>query len=103
MSVNASEISSAVKFLKKGPRRMAFRDVIKTALGMADMPEGVVLDGVRTTGDMADVLQRIQGQTAFEELEQPKEFSGTLRPVPGQGILVAGLFGQVGAWRVPGR
>ncbi len=80
VAVNKSEIKSAVKFLKKGPKRMTFRDVIKTTLGMADLPQELEFGGVQTAGHMTDVLQKIEGQAEFEELEQPEGFTGTLRP-----------------------
>ena len=96
MAVNTSEIKSAVNFLKKGPKEVAFRDVIKTALGMGDMPQELEFDGVQTDGYMTNILQKINGQVGFEELKQPKDFSGTLRPYQIRGYSWLAFLSQWG-------
>ena len=80
MAVNTSEIKSAVNFLKKRPKQVTFRDIIKTSLGMGDIPQELEFDGIRTDGHMDDILHKIHGQAGFENLKQPKALSGTLRP-----------------------
>ena len=58
---------------------MAFRDVIRTALGAAGVPPGLDFGGVRASGHVSEMLEQLDGKV-FEELEQPDKFSGTLRP-----------------------
>lgn len=79
-AVDVPDIESAIKFMKKGPKKVRFRDVIRTALGVTDIPSGMVFDGVETDGHMAEVLKRLDGKAGFRELEQPEGFVGTLRP-----------------------
>lgn len=81
MDVNASEIQSAVKFLKKGKGRAQFTDVVRMALGAEDTPGGLEIDGVKSSGGrFAEVLGQIDGTAEIEDLGQPEGFSGTLRP-----------------------
>ena len=78
--VNVPEIQSAVNFLKKGPRQVPFRDVIRAALGIADVPPGLDFDGVRAGGRMGELLDQLDQRAGFEELGQPEGFVGALRP-----------------------
>ena len=80
MEVSASEIQSAIKFLKKGKGRAQFMDVIRMALGAEETPGGLEIDGVNSTGKLAEVLGQLDGTTEIRDLEQPEGFSGTLRP-----------------------
>ncbi len=80
MEVSASEIQSAIKFLKKGKGRAQFKDVIRMALGAEETPGGLEIDGVKSTGRLAEVLGQLDGTEGIGDLEQPEGFSGTLRP-----------------------
>ena len=80
MEVSASEIQSAIKFLKRGKGRAQFMDVIRMALGAEETPGGLEINGVNATGKLAEVLGHLDGTTEIGDLEQPEGFSGTLRP-----------------------
>lgn len=80
MDVSTSEIQSAVKFLKKGKGKAQFIDVIQMALGAEETPGGLEIDGVKSTGRLAEVLGQLDGTVEIEDLDQPEGFSGTLRP-----------------------
>lgn len=80
MEVSASEIQSAIRFLKKGKGKAQFMDVIRMALGAEETPGGLEIDGVESTGRLAEVLGQLDGTTEIKSLEQPEGFSGTLRP-----------------------
>ena len=95
MEVNSAEIQSAIGFLRKGPRQATFRDVIRTALGAAGMPPGLEFGGVRASGRVAEMLEKLDGK-GFEELEQPEGFSGTLRPYQLRGYSWLAFLGQWG-------
>lgn len=79
MEVNHGEIQSAISFLKRGPKQVAFRDVIKTALGAAGVPPGLDFGGVNASGRVDEMLKQLDGKR-FEDLAQPERFIGTLRP-----------------------
>ena len=95
MEVNHGEIRSAINFLKKGPKQVAFRDVIRTALGAAGMPHGLDFGGVRASGRVAEMLDRLDGK-GFEELAQPEGFIGVLRPYQVRGFSWLAFLGQWG-------
>ncbi len=80
MEVSASDIQSAIKFLKKGKGRAQFKDVIRMALGAEETPGGLEIDGVKSTGRLAEVLGQIDGTVGIRDLDHPEGFSGTLRP-----------------------
>ena len=80
MDVNASEIQSAIKFLKKGKGKAQFRDVVRMALGAEEAPGGLEINGVNSTGKLAEILGQLDGTTRIEDLPQPVGFTGTLRP-----------------------
>ena len=94
--VNLPEIQSAIKFLKKGPRQVPFRDVIRAALGVADVPPGLGFGGVKADGHMADLLDRLDKKAGFEELAQPDGFVGTLRPYQLRGYSWLAFLGRWG-------
>lgn len=96
MEVNVPEIQSAIKFIKKGPRQVPFRDVIRAALGVTDMPPELGFDGVRAGGHMAKMLDRLDGKAGFEELGQPEGFAGTLRPYQLRGYSWLAFLGRWG-------
>ena len=95
MEVNHGEIRSAINFLKKGPKQIAFRDVIRTALGAAGIPRGLDFGGVRASGHVAEMLDRLEGK-GFEELAQPEGFTGMLRPYQVRGFSWLVFLGQWG-------
>lgn len=95
MEVNHGEIQSAINFLKKGPKQVAFRDVIKTALGAAGVPPGLNFGGVNASGRVAEMLKRLDSK-GFEELIQPERFVGTLRPYQIRGYSWLAFLGQWG-------
>ena len=94
VEANSAEIQSAIGFLRKGPRQSTFRDVIRTALG-AGIPPGLDFGGVRASGRVAEMLEKLDGK-GFEELEQPEGFSGTLRPYQLRGYSWLAFLGQWG-------
>ena len=94
--VNVPEIQSAISFLKKGRRQVPFRDVIRAALGVADVPPGLDFGGVKADGHMAELLDRLDKKAGFEELGQPGGFVGALRPYQLRGYSWLAFLGQWG-------
>ena len=50
------------------------------SLGAEDAPRGLDFDGVKATGWIADVLERLDGTAGLEDIEPPEGLLGTLRP-----------------------
>ena len=94
--VNVPEIRSAIDFLKRGPRQVPFRDVIRAALGAADVPPELGFDGVRADGRMAELLDQLDRSAGFEELGQPEGFVGSLRPYQLRGYSWLAFLGRWG-------
>ncbi len=79
VQVNADDIRAAIELLKKKPARLAARDVMKLALGIA--PEGtpVPTRGATASGWVEQFLNELTTAT-FAELDPPAGLEATLRP-----------------------
>ena len=79
VQVNADDIRAAIELLKQKPAKLAARDVMKLALGIA--PEGTPLParGAVATGWIQDFLTELTTAT-FAELAPPPGLEATLRP-----------------------
>lgn len=84
VEAGANDIGSAINFLKKGLRKATLRDVVRMALNTEDMAEGLDF-GITAEDSIAKMLDRLDGKAGMDELEQPKGFSGTLRPYQTRG------------------
>ena len=80
MEVSASEIKSAIKFLKKRNGKAQFMDIMRMSLGAEDTPGGIEVEGVNSTGKIAEVLQQLGNTTEIKDVDQPEKFVGSLRP-----------------------
>jgi len=86
VQVSAEEIQAALDFWrKKGTETLTARQVVQMSLGAAEAVGGIPLAGIEATGWMGDVLQRLDGSAALDELPVPKGFVGTLRPYQSRG------------------
>ena len=79
VQVNADDIRAAIELLKKKPAKLAARDAMKLALGVA--PEGTPLPtrGASASGWVNDFLKELT-TAQFAELEPPAGLKATLRP-----------------------
>ena len=87
VELNAAEIEQAIAVWKrKGGDRATARDAIQMALGAKRPPGGFELAGVEASGWIADLIGRLQGHVAFQELPSPNGFVGVLRPYQVRGF-----------------
>jgi SNF2 family DNA or RNA helicase len=87
VQVSAEEIRAAIEFLqKKKDSKDTVRDVVRMALGATAETGPLEISGVTATGWVADVLAQLQGQAQFEELQQPRDLTGQLRPYQARGF-----------------
>lgn len=88
VEVDAAELADALaRWARRGEERVAARDLVRMALG-GDGPPGAgafEFAGVDATGWIRELLQRLAGDAAFEELPPPAGFAGTLRPYQQRG------------------
>ena len=94
--VSAEEIQAALRFWKEKGRTATVRDIVRLDLGALGMTPGLPFEGVEATGWVGELLARIQGRAAFEELPAPEGFQGTLRPYQVRGYSWLAFLGQLG-------
>jgi SNF2 family DNA or RNA helicase len=80
VQMTAEEIRAAMEFWQKASETVRVREVIQMALGADGSGRELAFDGVLATGWVAEMLDRLEGKAAFEELPSPDSFEGTLRP-----------------------
>ena len=81
VEMNADEIKQALDFWRKrGKEKTTVRDVIRMAVGAEVTPDGFAFDGVKASGLIAELLEQLDGQAEFAELEPPPGLDATLRP-----------------------
>ncbi len=81
VQINAEEIKEALEFWKKKAEGQAtVREIIQMSLGAKKILGNIAFEGITATGWIADLLTKIEGRHAFEELTAPQGFRGTLRP-----------------------
>jgi SNF2 family DNA or RNA helicase len=86
VQLNAEEIQAALDFWKqRGGARASVRDVVRMALGQAEAPGGLAFEGVDATGWVGDLLARLDGRAAWEQLPVPAGLRGELRPYQARG------------------
>jgi SNF2 family DNA or RNA helicase len=87
VQTSVEEIHAALEFHKnrKGGNVTA-REIVRMALGAADTSAGIHFDGVRASGWLGALLERLQDKDAIEPLSTPKGFGGELRPYQEKGF-----------------
>ena len=86
VEMNADEIKQALDFWRKrGREQITVRDVIRMAVGAEATPNGFDFRGVKSMGGIKDLLDQLDGQANFEELESPTGLDATLRPYQARG------------------
>ena len=86
VEVNSADIQAALDFLKKrGSGTATVRDLVRMELGADGQAGPLEVDGVDATGWVAELLDRLEGRAPFEELPQPEQLAGQLRPYQQRG------------------
>jgi SNF2 family DNA or RNA helicase len=97
VELNAQEIQAALDFWKgRATRNATLRDVAQMAMGKANVPGGLDVEGVIADGWIADWLAQLEGRHPPQELDVPREFRGTLRPYQVRGYSWLGFLRQWG-------
>jgi len=87
VEVKADQIAAALAIWKRNEEgRLPAREIVRMALGAAITPGGLPFGGVSATGWVADLLERLERHSGFEELPSPGGFQGTLRPYQVRGF-----------------
>jgi SNF2 family DNA or RNA helicase len=70
--VDANELRAALERLKNGTRRLPLGEIVRMQLDPHT--------SVEARGKVGELLERLQGRRAYEELSQPEELRALLRP-----------------------
>ena len=81
VQLTPQEIQAALEFWKqRGGAQATLRELLNMTLGATPLPSGIEFKGVRATGWVQELFDRMTGKREFEELPPPRGFQGTLRP-----------------------
>lgn len=87
VQMGADDINAAIDFWKnKSNDKFSARDVVRMALGDTSLAGGMEVAGVSASGWIADLMAKLDGSAAFEELPTPGGFHGELRPYQQRGF-----------------
>ena len=86
VQLDGGEIRAALDFWKaRGGGSATALQIVRMALGAVEPPGGLAFDGVKATGWVAKLLDRLEGRAAIEPIAAPAGFTGTLRPYQARG------------------
>jgi len=94
--VSAQEIEAALRFWREKGGKATVRDLVRLDLGVPGTTPALPFDGVEATGWVGDLLRKVEGHSAFEEIEPPPGLRGTLRPYQVRGYSWLAFLGQCG-------
>ncbi len=87
VQLDPTEIAEALKFWKeKASKKYSLRDVMKLTLGITDAPGGMEFTGIEAEGNLNDFISGLKNNTSFEEMTEPENFNGQLRPYQRRGL-----------------
>jgi SNF2 family DNA or RNA helicase len=86
VQVNADEIQTALDFWKKkGSDQLKLREIVQMALDPDARVGGFPVESVQAEGWIAELLERLNGQGAYEDIPVPAALRGILRPYQRRG------------------
>jgi SNF2 family DNA or RNA helicase len=94
--VSAEEIEAALRYWKEKGRTATVRDLVRLDLGAPGQTPSLPFEGVEATGWVGDLLRRVEGHAAFDEIAPPPGLQGTLRPYQVRGYSWLAFLGQSG-------
>ncbi len=85
VEIDPERVAAAIEYQRKSAGEMSLRDLLRLACSDHVDDRRLVFGGVRATGWVRDLLDRLMDHTVLEMLETPKGFLGTLRPYQSRG------------------
>ena len=88
IALSSTEIQEAIRFWQaQSGHQPTLRDIVQMQIGTAGAGDGLAIDGIESTGQLADLLAQLGGgDTAFTDIDPPAAFAGTLRPYQARGL-----------------
>ncbi|EFO81208.1 SNF2-related helicase [Oscillochloris trichoides DG-6] len=86
--LDPDQTRKALDLFAKGGGELTMAELLRMGLaGVADdLPPGLAFGGVDAEGDLGDLLRSLANTETIEQLPQPADFSGTLRPYQLRGL-----------------
>jgi SNF2 family DNA or RNA helicase len=97
VQLSSEEIQAALDFWQqRGSDHAKVREVMRMALGQAQLPGSLEFGGLTATGWVGKLLGELENHAGFEELPIPDKFHGTLRPYQIRGYSWLGFLRRWG-------
>ena len=87
IALSSTGIQEALRFWQaRAGHQSTLRDIVQMQIGTAAAGDGPEIDGVASTGQLADLLGQLSGDdSGVAEIDLPAAFAGTLRPYQARG------------------
>ncbi|MBW6517261.1 MAG: DEAD/DEAH box helicase [ANME-2 cluster archaeon] len=87
VEVKNEDIAAAIKFFKSGKSgEMKLDEALRLSAGLGESETGLPVGGFNATGVLSELFERLSGRTGIEDLTQPGDFVGELRPYQVRGF-----------------
>jgi SNF2 family DNA or RNA helicase len=99
VEIQPEQAQAALALLERAPERLTLGEALQTATtGALSDQDGATfeLEEVSADGWIGDLLGRLRGVSTIEEVEQPENFSGELRPYQLRGVSWLNFLTQYG-------
>jgi hypothetical protein len=97
VQLTAEEIGEALRLARAKAAKLSIGDVIRMSLGAGTgATDALEVGGVDAEGAVAILLERLEGERAWQELPEPDGFRGSLRPYQSRGFSWLDFLSGVG-------
>ncbi|MBE0523925.1 MAG: ATP-dependent helicase [Methanosarcinales archaeon] len=97
VEVKNEDIAAAIKFFKSGKSgEMKLDEALRLSAGLGESEIGLTVGGFNATGVLSELFERLSGRTGIDELAQPGDFLGELRPYQVRGFSWLAFLRQYG-------
>jgi SNF2 family DNA or RNA helicase len=87
VEVKKEDIAAAIKFFKSGKSgEMKLDEALRLSTGLGESEIGLPVGGFNASGVLSELFERLSGRTGIDELTQPSDFVGELRPYQVRGF-----------------
>ncbi len=96
VEVKKDDIEAAIKFFEsRNSKEMKLGEVLRLSLGYSE-DTGIPITGFAASGWLSELFDRLSGSVGIQELPQPDDFAGELRPYQTKGFSWLAFIRQYG-------
>ncbi|VVB94057.1 RNA polymerase-associated protein RapA [uncultured archaeon] len=97
VEVKKEDIDAAIKFFRSGHSgEMMLGDALRLGTGLGESGIGLPVSGFKASGWISELFERLSGRNTIEQLPQPDDFVGELRPYQVKGFSWLSFLRQYG-------